>query len=301
MCDLDCDTERHLFDGFDCMDELPKCQEMYQDFCAGRFANGICDESCNSEACFWDGGDCITEQIKFVDDTLVLYLSDWSTSDTNAIDLKELGRSLSKLLRTIVRILPDEVENDLAEYQAARTSNRRSLNKRSPGEVDNIQADDKESQSKRLTRDTNSVYETNQRLRIKLDNTKCKDKCFKKVSKAAEFIYLSLQKGWDPGMPISAIAGKSIKIQLYSVNTLNTAFVSYIVNRMWSKLPQNKHNFCEELKIQKLFVKVCPQIGQCAINNVGSTISHTRRKGESNVFSLVSIRPRGGRGGVLIQ
>ena len=228
MCDLDCDTERHLFDGFDCMDELPKCQEMYQDFCAGRFANGICDESCNTEPCFWDGGDCITEQIKFVDDTLVLYLSDWSTSVTSAIDLKELGRSLSKLLRTIVRILPDKVENDLAEYHSARTGNRRSLNKRSSSEVDNIQADDKKSQSRRLTRDTSSVYETNQRLRIKLDNTKCKDKCFKKVSKAAEFIYLSLQKGWDPGIPISAIAGKSVT-NLIDVNI-------YRPQRSWGKV-----------------------------------------------------------------
>ena len=210
------------------MDELPKCQEMYQDFCAGRFANGICDESCNTESCFWDGGDCITEQIKFVDDTLVLYLSDWSTSVTNAIDLKELGRSLSKLLRTIVRILPDEVENDLAEYQAARTGNRRSLNKRSSSGVDNIQADDKKSQSRRLTRDTSSVYETNQRLRIKLDNSKCKDKCFKKVSKAAEFIYLSLQKGWDPGIPISAIAGKSVT-NLIDVNI-------YRPQRSWGKV-----------------------------------------------------------------
>ena len=144
--------------------------------------------------------------MKFADDTLVLYLSEWSSSVTNAIDFKELGRSLSKLLRTVVRILPDEVENDLAEFQAARTSkvNRR----RSSSEVDNMQSNDRESKSRRLTRDTNNLHDTTQRLRIKLDNTRCKKQCFKKASRAAEFIYLSLQKGWDPGIPISAIGGK---------------------------------------------------------------------------------------------
>ena len=195
VCDLDCDSERQLFDGYDCADELPVCQETYVDYCAGRFANGICDESCNNEPCLWDGGDCITESIKFADDTLVLYLSDWSRGTPNAIDLKELGRSLSKLLRTIVRILPDEVEDDIARFQAAQAKGK------------NLQL-----RPRRVTRD-NDFYHSNQRLRIKLDNTKCKQNCFKKASRAAEFIALASRQGWNPGIPISALAGEFISFK----------------------------------------------------------------------------------------
>ncbi len=190
------------------------CQETYRDYCVGRFANGICDESCNNEACLWDGGDCITESIKFADDTLVLYLADWIESATNVADLKELGRSLSKLLRTIVRILPDEVEDDLAQLQAAKT---RRGSRKSSSEVDKTQLEE-EGRSHRLTRDTNGAHHNSQILRIKLDNTKCKNSCFKKASKAAEFIALSTQKGWNPGIPISAIAGELHRFSFHSEN-----------------------------------------------------------------------------------
>ena len=36
VCDLSCDVERHLFDGFDCAEQLGECEEPYPEYCAGR-------------------------------------------------------------------------------------------------------------------------------------------------------------------------------------------------------------------------------------------------------------------------
>ena len=188
VCDLECDDQRNLFDGFECVDRLEPCNSAYDGYCASRFQNGNCDPNCNNAECGWDGGDCIATPLKFADDTLVLFLgvTGWQHGSTGAVELKELGRSLSRLLRTIVRVLPDD-------WQADHTAP-------SPGE------------EHAAARQADNNYNSRRyhRVFLKLDNSQCKRKCFKKAERAAQFISTALQNGWDPGIPIASVAGKHI-------------------------------------------------------------------------------------------
>lgn len=180
VCQLDCDSEKHLFDGSDCTTRLPRCSS--EDYCRQRFANGFCDKECDNPSCGWDGGDCITTKLKVVDDTVVLFL----TKRHATVNLRAVGRALTTLLQTIVRVMP----HDWSSVHSTPTDDGRQASREVP------------------TR----VHMESEVLYLKLDNTKCKQNCFKKAEKAALFIALAMQKGWDPGISVAAVSGELIII-----------------------------------------------------------------------------------------
>ncbi len=197
VCDLGCETEKYLFDGFECIDQLGACDAAYDGLCASRFANGICDSQCNTPECAWDGGDCITKPLKLADDTLVIFLATtgWRQTSSGAVDLKELGRSLSKLLRTIVRVFPDNWEGEHMKVTPKGSSKHNS---------DLLSEDLRHSDS---TPHHNGVGA--QRLFLQIDNTLCKKQCFRKAERAVQYVATALQNKWNPGIPISTVGGKN--------------------------------------------------------------------------------------------
>ena len=108
-----------------------------------------------------------------------------------AVDLKELGRSLSTLLRTIVRVLPSNWQGEHMQ-----TSNRNK--QRSHTYTDNFKNSDFPTEQNGLP--AGSLF-------LKLDNTKCKRQCFRKASRAAQYLAMALHNNWDPGIPISGVGG----------------------------------------------------------------------------------------------
>ena len=171
-----------MYDGFDCSASLTTCRE--DDVCKQRYANGFCDRDCDNNECGWDGGDCIDSTLKLSDDTVALFLARRQASAN--INKKALGRSLTALLQTLVRVLPSDWNGAHNEETPKRDSYYTS-----PQQVPSP-----------------APKPLGQVLYLKLDNTKCKNNCFKKAERSAHFIALALQKGWDPGISISAVTGE---------------------------------------------------------------------------------------------
>lgn len=73
VCDKACNSEECLFDGWDCRDQLPECNPVYDSYCSHHFANAHCDRGCNTAECGWDGLDCDSNDVeKLADGTLVI-------------------------------------------------------------------------------------------------------------------------------------------------------------------------------------------------------------------------------------
>ena len=186
VCDQECDFADSLYDGFDCSPVTSDCPADVNDRCRDTFANGVCDEECNSVGCAFDGGDCIVKTLNFAEDTLVLTLPRWYQYSGKVVDTKQLGRSLSTLLRTIVRVLPE----DWVGGQRRGSS---------PG------ARPEPSWHRPHQRDMAAV----RRIYAKVDNTMCERRCFEKAESAARFVALALHNGWDPGIQVAAVGGKN--------------------------------------------------------------------------------------------
>ena len=74
-CDMECNNEHCLFDGFDCGSPRDPCNPFYDNWCAGKYADGICDRYCDNAACGWDGLDCSTNvQHDYASGSLIIIL-----------------------------------------------------------------------------------------------------------------------------------------------------------------------------------------------------------------------------------
>ena len=170
-CDRHCDNEADLYDGFDCDPaRRARCEAAAEVFCARRYADGTCNRRCDSAGCAWDGGDCIIEPRRFATNMIVLTPTRQHMLATTTANITRLKRSLSQLLRAVVQIIPDRWGGD------------------------------------RTTEGTNVTARS---IHAKIDNTNCKKRCFRSAHTAAKFISLALQNGWDPGVPLRTVAGKS--------------------------------------------------------------------------------------------
>ena len=129
--------------------------------------------------CAWDGGDCVTTPLKLADDDLVVFLppTGWHRSGVANDPHKDLSRALSRLLRTIVRVLP-------YDSQVAPNWSR--------------QFHDLDS----------AIPASSDRFVMKLDNTNCQRDCFRRTERAAQFILAAIRGDWEPGIPIEAVAGE---------------------------------------------------------------------------------------------
>ncbi|ELU18844.1 hypothetical protein CAPTEDRAFT_226756 [Capitella teleta] len=178
-CDADCDVATSFFDGYDCTYDARECE--HETSCRKSYADGVCDPECDHVGCAWDGGDCIARPLDFADDdAIVLTLPRWYQHKAKVIDLRYVGRAVSKLLRTITRVLPEEWAADLAY----RTGRSREPSWHRPHRTDHAAV---------------------RHIFLRLDNTKCVDRCFREARHAAGFIALALRGGWDPGVQVASV------------------------------------------------------------------------------------------------
>ena len=194
VCDPRCDFADNFYDGFDCSPDTTECPSDVDETCRAIFANGVCDEKCNSVGCAWDGGDCIDKPLIFADDTIVLTLPPWYQYSTKLVDIKQLGRALSKLLRTIVRVLPEDWVGD-HQRTASHSSGIKEPSWHRPHQSDHAAV---------------------RRVYAKVDNTRCTERCFEAATSAARFIALALHNGWDPGIRVASVGGGTIYRSIYS-------------------------------------------------------------------------------------
>lgn len=186
VCDPECDSEDALYDGFDCEPATAECGPSGDRQCRNIFANGVCDMECDSPGCVWDGGDCISKPLDFARDIVVLTLAKWYQLAGKPIDVKELGRMLSKLLHTLVRVLPDSWQG---EHMRPETQGGAGL-------------------EQHWHKPDRRGYMDMRRIYLKIDNTQCQRRCFRSAEYAAQFIALSIRNGWDPGIPITSVGGQ---------------------------------------------------------------------------------------------
>ena len=191
LCDPECDNEENLFDGYDCSTEIAECRPSYDRNCRRSYADGVCDVECDSASCAWDGGDCIDRPLTLADDVIVLTLAKWYETSGKVVDVKALGRSLSLLLRTIVRVMPSDWHGLCHMTKTTNGETARPANRKSSWHIPNERR-----------------YDSKRNIYIKIDNTMCGRRCFENIKYAAKFIDLALKHKWDPGMPISSIGGK---------------------------------------------------------------------------------------------
>jgi hypothetical protein len=125
------------------------------------------------------------------DDVIVLTLPSWYQRTSKVIDLRFIGRSVSKLLRTITRVLPEDWAADVAY----RTGGSREPTWHRPRRTDHAAV---------------------KHVFLRLDNTQCSDRCFRDARHAAGFIALALRRGWDPGVQVQSVGGNIKFPQLQS-------------------------------------------------------------------------------------
>ncbi len=46
------------------------------------------------------------------------------------------------------------------------------------------------------------------KIYVRLDNSKCADRCFQTVEQASTFIMLAVRNGWDMGIPVASVGGR---------------------------------------------------------------------------------------------
>ena len=110
VCDRRCDNEEGMYDGFDCVPPVRDCSPIFNSYCTKHFDNSRCDPRCNSAGCSWDGGDCVTKGRGYVKGTVVLMVAHKPEALKKV--LVQFLRSMSKLLRTIVRIRIEKHSHD---------------------------------------------------------------------------------------------------------------------------------------------------------------------------------------------
>ncbi len=119
----------------------------------------------------------------FAEDVVVLTLAKWYETSGKVVDVKALGRALSLLLRTIVRVMPSDWQG---LYHRSKPSH---------GEASWHRPDKR-------------GYDSMRKIYLKIDNTMCTRRCFISAFYAAKFIDLALKNKWEPGIPISSIGGE---------------------------------------------------------------------------------------------
>jgi len=110
-----------------------------------------------------------------------------STGKSLIVPAKQLARSLSRLLRSVVRLVNDDWPSAADEV----ISHAGDVTKKGtpPGPGDDI----------RLTRTA----------LVRVDNTNCIGRCFTTARSAAKFVAAALNKGWNlPGFVISSVSGR---------------------------------------------------------------------------------------------
>ena len=194
LCDARCDDAEGLYDGFDCLALAPTCPPTVDDFCRQRYGNGECDQECNIPGCAWDGGDCISTPLTFAEDTLVITLPLWWRLAPKPIDLRQLGRKLSTLIRgSIFRVLPSD---------PALGGHKRQKKFKTTASNNHV------TEQSSVGRKRDFGHTMDSKIFFKLDNTKCRDKCFSKSEDASRFIMLAVRNGWDLGIPVASVGSK---------------------------------------------------------------------------------------------
>ena len=97
--------ESCFYDGLDCL-EIPTCPSSD---CETIYGNKDCDKECNNERCLFDGGDCLPDYIsynqEFASGSLIIIVkSPRSSYSFNIYALPQLLYRISKILRTIVMV-----------------------------------------------------------------------------------------------------------------------------------------------------------------------------------------------------
>ena len=101
---------------------------------------------------------------------------------------KLLARSVSRLLRTVVRLVNDDWPS-MADDAVSQTSDV--TKKGAPAAVP-----------------SDEIRQMRTTL-VRIDNTNCVGRCFTTARSAAKFVSAALNKGWNlPGFVISSVAGK---------------------------------------------------------------------------------------------
>ena len=147
--------ESCLYDGLDCL-EILTCPSSD---CETIYGNEACDNQCNNEACLFDGGDCLPDYIsynqEFASGSLLIIVKSPSTSYSfNIHSLPQLMFRISKILRTIV----------VVEYVS---------------ELD---------RNSRVSRSTVGGYEYKYRISSRIENSLCRDYCFRSTEKAVDYL-----------------------------------------------------------------------------------------------------------------
>jgi len=122
-CDPQCNLEECLYDGFDCVRDLPACNPLYDTYCSLHYANGVCNQGCNTASCNWDGLDCDNENKKLATGYLVIVVG--VTPDVFLNMSGEFLRDLGSLLRAVVVIKEDEETGESMVYPYYEVEARR--------------------------------------------------------------------------------------------------------------------------------------------------------------------------------
>ena len=183
--------------------------------------------------------------IRLADDTLVLTVSSIYNQETDRpnskpLDAKTVGRSVSRLLRTIVRVLShDWIENHVSVIEDAphppslaamhalggrfRTKSKASFgggsHAASSGHRSVAQdpsaaaaaaaaaATSSDAQPLDVSSSSTDAGSSSFKVFLKIDNTVCLSRCFTSARSAARFILASLRFGWNAGFFITSVAG----------------------------------------------------------------------------------------------
>ncbi|CAH1798200.1 unnamed protein product [Owenia fusiformis] len=178
ICNLECDSENGLYDGFDCVDIAVPCK--FEDYCKQHFGDGTCDNNCDNSACAWDGGDCGRGRRSIADGALAIVF--YQRPKTIKRHIKKYMRLISQSLRTVLRvILNSKGEQEIYPWRVDNVLRNVSMYYEDPDEY---------------TRESRGsvVY-------LQIDNSNCKRRCFRDVHTASQFIASLINQGWDPGIP----------------------------------------------------------------------------------------------------
>ena len=215
LCDTRCDDSDGLYDGFDCLSLPPTCSPTHDDFCRDRYGNGECDPECDNAGCSWDGGDCISTPLTFAQDTLVISLPQWWRTAPKQIDLRQLGRKLSTLIRgAIFRVLPSDPTRRTSQRQRSSSAGAGNPVQRKRVTASMPVTEQSSSSSAMMGgggRKRDFGHTLDSRIYFKLDNTKCRDRCFATCEEASRFIMLAVRNGWDMGIPVATVGGRRMR------------------------------------------------------------------------------------------
>ena len=217
-----------------------------------RLWNSTTKESCSWVEFInflWRGYITCVFVIRLADDTLVLTVSSIYNQETDRpnskpLDAKTVGRSVSRLLRTIVRVLShDWIENHVSVIEDAhhppsvaamhalggrfRTKSKASFgggsHAASSGHRSVVQdpsaaaaaaaaATSSDAQPIDVSSSSTDAGSSSFKVFLKIDNTVCLSRCFTSARSAARFILASLRFGWNAGFFITSVAGYKIKL-----------------------------------------------------------------------------------------